>query len=290
MESRIAVIGASGQLGTALMRLLGTRAIPLRHHQVELTDMANLRTVLRDAAPNAVINTAAYNWVDKAEDEPHVAYSVNALGPRNLALVCAEMQIPVVHVSSDYVFGQNALDGIPTPETPYLETDAPGPVSAYGISKLAGEYFVRANSPKYFVVRTCGLYGDAETVGKGNFVKTMLRLGKERGHVRVVDDQHCTPTSTADLARALLQLLESQQHGLYHLTNSGATTWCNLARTIFQVAGLSVNVEPITTREFAAKAQRPVYSVLDCGKAKSVGIELPTWQEAVSRYVVDLKI
>lgn len=287
MTSRIAVIGASGQLGSELMRLLGARAIALRHQQVELTDLAILRTVLSDVAPTAVINTAAYNWVDKAEDEPQAAYGVNALGPRNLALVCSELQVPVLHVSSDYVFGQDSLDGVGT-LVPYVETSAPGPVSAYGVSKLAGEYFVRSLSMRHFVVRTCGLYGNAESVGKGNFVKTMLRLGKERGTVRVVQDQQCTPTSTTDLAPALVRLIESEQYGLYHVTNSGATTWCDLARQIFQVAGLTVNVEPITTREFAAKAQRPAYSVLNCDKAKSMGVQMPTWQEAVEKYVTEL--
>lgn len=283
MDPRIAIIGSAGQLGTALMRELGERAVPLRHQQVELTDLANLREVLTNLGPTAVINTAAYNWVDKAEDEPLVAYTVNALAPRNLAIVCAELQIPAMHISTDYVFGQASIDGqFPAP---FQETDAPGPVSAYGVSKLAGEYFVRAVAPQHFVVRTCGLYGNAESTGKGNFVKTMLRLGRERGSVRVVSDQQCTPTSTADLAPALVKLLESKQYGLYHLTNSGATTWYDLAQSIFQVAKLTVNVEPITTREFAAKAPRPAYSVLNCNKAKSIGIELPTWQSALERYV-----
>jgi dTDP-4-dehydrorhamnose reductase len=288
VESRIAVLGASGQLGTALIRCLGAQAIPLRHQDIELTDFGSVRSALTDAAPTAVINTAAYNWVDKAEDEPQAAYTSNALGPRNVALVCAELQIPLLHVSTDYVFGQDSRDGNHGGTRPYREVDAPGPVSAYGISKLAGEYFVRSISPQHFVVRTCGLYGNSDTVGKGNFVKTMLRLGKERGTVRVVHDQYCTPTATADLAPAIVQLLQSQQFGLYHLTNSGSTTWCDLARTIFQTAGLAVNVEPITTQDFAAKAQRPAYSVLDCDKAKSLGIELPSWQASVGKYVQEL--
>lgn len=290
MNSRIAVLGASGQLGAELVRCLGSRAIPLRHQHIELTDFGSVQQALKQAAPDAVINTAAYNWVDKAEDEPLVAYSANALGPRNVALVCAEMQIPLIHVSTDYVFGQETREGDAASVAPYREVDAPGPVSAYGISKLAGEYFVRSTAPRHFVVRTCGLYGTAETVGKGNFVKTMLRLGQERGHVRVVADQHCTPTSTADLAPALLKLLGSEQYGLYHLTNSGATTWCDLARTIFELAELKVRVEPITTGEFAAKAQRPAYSVLNCTKSKSLGIDMPPWQDAVSRYIGELKI
>jgi nucleoside-diphosphate-sugar epimerase len=158
VESRIAVIGASGQLGTDLVRLLGSRAIPLRHQQVELTDITNVRTVIADFAPSAVINAAAYNWVDKAEDEPHVAYAVNALGPRNLALVCSELNIPLLHVSSDYVFGEPSKGDAANP-SPHRESEAPSPRGAYAVSKLAGEYFVLGACPKHIAVRTCGLYG-----------------------------------------------------------------------------------------------------------------------------------
>lgn len=264
------------------MRLLGDRACPLRHSQIELSDAASIRAALAATNPDIVINAAAYNWVDKAEDEPQVAHAVNALGPRNLALVCAERSIPLLHVSSDYVFGLDVR------ETPYLESDAPGPVSAYGLSKLAGEYFVRSLCPRHFVVRTCGLYGQAESAGKGNFVKTMLRLVQERRHVRVVSDQYCTPTSTADLASALVRLIETDAHGLYHLTNRGATTWYDFAREIFRVAGLAVTTEPITTQEFGAKAGRPAYSVLNCDKATRIlGAAMPTWQEAVEKYVTN---
>jgi dTDP-4-dehydrorhamnose reductase len=287
VASRIAIVGASGQLGTDLVRILGSNAIPLRHQQVELTEITSLRSVLTDLHPSAVINAAAYNWVDKAEDEPHVAYAVNALGPRNLALICKELDIPLLHVSSDYVFGKDAVTG-PNQPAPHTEADVPAPRGAYAVSKLAGEYFVLGTSPKHVAVRTCGLYGNAESLGKGNFVKTMLRLGKERGKARVVSDQHCTPTSTSDLAAGLVKLLETEQPGLYHLTNNGATTWYEFAREIFRVAGLAVEVEPITTLEFAAKAPRPAFSVLNCDKAKALGIEMPEWQAALETYISHL--
>jgi dTDP-4-dehydrorhamnose reductase len=277
---RIAIVGASGQLGSELRRLLGDRAIAIRHSQLELSDPTSIRAAFVATNPDFVVNAAAYNWVDKAEDEPQAAYAVNALGPRNLALACAERSLPLLHVSSDYVFG---LDN---GNAPFRETDSPGPVSAYGLSKLAGEYFVRSLCPQHFVVRTCGLYGNAEAVGKGNFVKTMLRLGRERGHVRIVNDQQCTPTSTADLAAALVQLIETDAFGLYHLTNQGATTWHDFAREIFLAAKLEVTTEPISTREFGAKALRPAYSVLNCDKAAGVlNVEMPPWQEAVTQYV-----
>lgn len=282
-HQRIAIIGASGQLGSAFRQLLGERAIPIQHSQIEISDSESIRAVLMAANPDFVINAAAYNWVDKAEVEPQVAYAVNALGPRNLALVCAERSIPLLHVSSDYVFGLDVST------TPFCETDLPGPVSAYGLSKLAGEYFVRSLCPQHFVIRTCGLYGHAEAIGKGNFVKTMLRLGRERGHVRIVNDQHCTPTSTVDLAAALVKLIETQEFGLYHLTNRGATTWYDFAREIFRAAGLAVTTEPITTREFAAQAPRPAYSVLNCEKAAGIlNVEMPVWQDAVGKYIQTL--
>lgn len=311
---RIAITGASGQLGSELLRVLGDRACPLRHSQIEIADAASVRDALQSVNPDLVINTAAYNWVDKAEDEPEIAYAVNGLGPRNLALACAERAVPLLHISSDYVFGLErdsrsaahpnppltkggiggllSLSGNTAPQTirpPCRETDTPGPLSAYGLSKLAGEYFVRGLCPQHFVVRTCGLYGNAAAVGKGNFVKTMLRLGRERGHVKVVNDQQCTPTSTTDLATALVRLIETDAYGLYHLTNQGATTWFEFACEIFRVAGMTVTTEPITTQEFGAKAQRPAYSVLNCEKiADAMGITIPSWQEAVDKYVREL--
>lgn len=289
---RIALIGAAGQLGTALQRsFAGSPAAseppgrwdvaPLEHRQIEITDAASVDAALSAARPECVINTAAYNLVDRAEDEPEAACRVNALGPRQLALWCAARDVPLVHVSSDYVFGLDRGRN-----TPYTEDDPPGPQSAYAVSKLAGEYFVQALCPRSFVVRTCGLYGRASSPGKGNFVQTMLRLGRERGTVRVVDDQFCTPTFAADVADAIVRLIPSGAWGLYHATNSGETTWCRLAREVFRVAGLDAEVIPITTAEFAAKARRPPYSILGCEKLKrTIGFELPPWQDAVARYL-----
>lgn len=287
---KIAIVGAHGQLGAELVRLVGETAIPLTHSQFEVSDLNQVRTVLTGAEAEGVINCAAYNWVDKAEDEPATAYAVNSLGPRHLALVCGELDLPLLHVSSDYVYGLDSISpDFAPPQKPYTEQNAPGPVSAYGLSKLAGEYFVRSNCPKHTVVRTCGLYGHAISAGKGNFVKTMLRLGREKGHVKVVSDQYCTPTSTADLAPTLLQLFQNQCYGLFHVTNDGGTTWCDLTREIYRVAGLNATVEPITTQQFGAKAKRPAYSVLDCSKAAAAtGQTMPTWQDAVARYVKTL--
>ena len=279
---RVALIGATGQLGTALQGVLTDDVVPLGHREIEITEPASIDSALSAARPECVINTAAYNLVDRAEDEPDVAYRVNALGPRHVAQWCARHDARLVHVSTDYVFG------LEDRSEPYRESDAPGPQSAYAISKLAGEYFVRAECPRHFVVRTCGLYGRASSAGKGNFVETMLRIGRERGAVRVVDDQHCTPTFAVDLASAIARLIGAEAYGLYHASTSGGTTWCRLAREVFRLSELSVDVTPITTAEFAAKARRPGYSVLNCERlTRATGFQMPRWEDALARYLAD---
>lgn len=281
---RIAVIGAHGQLGSELMQRLGGAAIGLTHGDIEITDRDSVAHCLSETRPELVINTAAYNLVDRAEDEPEQAYRVNALGPRNLARSCAANNAILMHVSTDYVFG-DAPDG----NRPWTEHDAPRPQSAYAVSKLAGEHFVRSGCPRHFVVRTCGLYGGEPGRGSGNFVETMLRLGRERGAVRVVDDQRCCPSFGGDVAEALLELSQTDAWGLYHATNEGEATWCEFATAVFKVCDLEVGVTPITTAEFGAAARRPAFSVLDCAKLESViGRRLPRWSEALSRYLADL--
>lgn len=275
----IALIGATGQLGSELASSLGENAALLGRAQIEVTDSASVEAALSAVRPRAVINAAAYNLVDRAEDEPDLALAVNALGPRNVARYCAAHDIPLLHVSSDYVFGL-AEDR----NTPYAESDAPGPLSAYGTSKLAGEYFVRNLCRRHFIVRTCGLYGHNSV--HGNFVETMLRLSEQQSPLKVVDDQQCTPTSTRDLARAILDLIGTEAYGLYHATNAGSTTWYRFAAEIFRLADVDVELIPITTQQFGAKARRPAYSVLDCTRLKKVrGCELPPWQQALAEYM-----
>lgn len=278
---RIAVIGAHGQLGSDLMLQFGARAVPLGHDQVDITDPARIAAALEAVIPDVVINTAAYNLVDRAEDEPAAAFNVNAFGPRHLGKWCAQQGAVLVHVSTDYVFG---LDAGRT--QPYREDDLPGPQSVYAASKLTGEHFVRAECPRHIVVRTCGLYGLAATRSKGNFVQTMLRLGRERSELRVVDDQRCTPSFTSDVAAAIARLVDCGAEGTFHVTNAGSMTWCEFAREIFRQAGIGTPVVPITTAEFAAKARRPAFSVLDCSKYEALtGIRLRPWQEALGEYL-----
>ncbi len=278
----VAVIGANGQLGRDLLSVLGHDAIALTHREIELTDADSLRRNLERLSPSVVINAAAFNLVDDAESRPFDAFSVNALGVRDLGSVCRNLDCELVQFSTDYVFGLEV-----NRDRPYDESSVPGPLGVYGLSKLCGEYFAREICPKHFVVRTCGLYGLHGSGGKGrNFVETMLRLGRERGQVRVVNDQRCTPTFTADLARATTQLIGTNAFGLYHLTNAGSCTWFEFAVEIFRQAGIQVNCEPITSAEFGARAARPRYSVLATEKFERLGLGAPrSWQEALHDYL-----
>jgi dTDP-4-dehydrorhamnose reductase len=279
---RYAVIGAAGQLGRDICARLGGDAIPLTRDRVDLTQPTMVRGALVDIRPRVVINCAAYNFVDRAESEPEAAFAVNAWGVRELALICSELDAVLVHFSTDYVFGLDVGR-----RTFYTETDAPGPVSVYGLSKLAGEYLVRSTWHKHFVIRTCGLYGVWGSGGKGgNFVETMLRLAAQGKPLRIVADQTCTPTYTADLADAAIALIGTGQFGLYHLTNSGACTWYEFAGAIVQSAGAGAEVLPITSEEYGAAARRPTYSVLGAGAYE--GLRLPPlrpWQQAVAAYL-----
>lgn len=276
------VLGAAGQLGRDLCPRLGGEVVPLTRERADLAKPDTLRTALAELRPDVVINCAAYNFVDKAESEPDAAFAVNAWGIRALATVCRDLDCTLVHFSTDYVFG---LDSART--SSYAETDAPGPVSVYGLSKLAGEYLVRAICPRHVVIRTCGLYGVWGSGGKGgNFVETMLRVAGQGKPLRVVADQVCTPSYTVDVATATAALVTTGQHGLFHLTNSGSCSWHELAQTIFQQAGVKADLTPITSREFNAPARRPPYSVLACRGYEKLGLApLRPWQEALGAYL-----
>ncbi len=280
---QMVVIGASGQLGTDLMRVLPT-AIPVTHADLELTDAEQVARRLDELRPDLVLNTAAYNLVDKAETEPEKAYAINAEAPAILAQWCQRNQATLLHVSTDYVFG-----GETGRRSPYLESDTPAPLGVYGSSKLAGENHVREICDRHFVIRTCGLYGQAATRSKGNFVKTILRLADERPELRVVNDQFCTPTYTFDVAQGIAALIRTQEFGTYHLTNHGATTWFEVAREAVKQSGRTTVVHPIPSSEYPTPAKRPAYSVLDCTKIQSVtGQIIPHWQDALNRYLREL--
>ncbi len=279
----IAVLGATGQLGSELLELWGEAAVGLTREELDLSDPSTIEATLETIAPEVVVNAAAYNQVDKAESEPAAAMLVNAQGPRQLARWCASRGVRLVHVSTDFVFGSDT-----SRSEPYAESDETGPLGAYALSKLGGELYVRSGCPDHLVVRTCGLYGHAalRRAGGGNFVETMLRLESAGGPIRVVEDQRCTPTSASVLAAAIDALLESGCRGLYHATCGGSTTWCEFTREIFERSELDVEVEAITTSEFGAPAARPGYSVLDCGRlVRDTGYTPPDWDDALTEYL-----
>ena len=277
----IAVLGSQGQLGRDLVPRLPGDVRPLTRADIDLDNPVTVAAYFATQRPDVFVNCSAYNLVDKADADPDAAFRVNAWGVRALAVECAKAGTKLVHVSTDYVFGLEAER-----TRPLTELDAPGPVSVYGLSKLAGEYLARTHCPRHLVVRTCGLYGAWGSGGKGgNFVETMLRVAGQGKPLRVVADQHCTPTYTADLAAALVQLIAADAQGLFHLTNAGATTWHDLAAEAFRLSRVTADLTPIPTAQYPTPARRPCYSVLDCGNAAALGVTMRPWRDALAAYL-----
>jgi dTDP-4-dehydrorhamnose reductase len=275
--TRYLVTGAGGQLGAELVRLLADRAadhIPLRHADLDITDAPRVADALRDLRPDVVINAAAYTAVDAAETDEPRALAVNAGGPAALAAACAAGGARLLHLSTDYVFAGTALQ-------PYPEAASPAPNSAYGRTKAAGERAVLGSPARAWVVRTGWLYG----ASGGNFVKTMACLERTQATVSVVDDQHGSPTWAADLAAGLVELIEKDPPpGIYHATGGGATTWCGLARAVFEELGADPErVRPVGTAEAPRPAPRPAYSVLAADRWRAAGLApLRAWRDALA--------
>ncbi len=272
------MIGAGGQLGSDLLAELGDAATGLTRADLDITDGLAVREVIDAWATDlageerAVFNAAAWTDVDGAETDEAGAYRVNEIGPRHIASACASADIPLVHVSTDYVFAGDA-------QTPYDVDAMTGPRSAYGRSKLAGELAVWSSTQDAYVVRTAWVYG---AVG-GNFVKTMARLERDRDTLTVVDDQRGSPTWSRDLARALVALAGSGRFGTYHVTNSGDTTWHAFARAVFEELGADPErVQPCSSADFPRPAPRPAYSVLSDRAWRTAGFDpLPHWRDAL---------
>lgn len=278
---KVALIGADGQLGSDLMKAMkGQDLSPLYYPDFDITKTQDVRKTLAQLGPEIVINTAAYHRVDECEENPHQSFLINAIKIRDLAVVCRELEVVLVHFSTDYVF-----DG--EKRAAYTEEDPPNPLSVYGVSKLAGEYFVRNTLEKHVLVRTCGLYGEAGCWGKGNnFVDTMIALAEKGRPLRVVDDQVVTPTSTAELAARIAELIACREFGLFHLTNEGQCTWYEFAQAIFDILGWKPRLEPVDSRTFGAKAQRPAFSVLENSRAKKIGLtDFSDWRVALRDYL-----
>jgi dTDP-4-dehydrorhamnose reductase len=283
----ILVIGGSGQLARALARIgaVGQRPIVCRGRPAaDLADASSLSRVFDDVSPFAVVNAGAYTGVDQAEDERELAFAVNGAGPQVLARLCRERSLPLIHISTDYVF-----DG--AKREPYVETDAIAPLGAYGASKAAGEEAIRSECPHHLILRTSWLY----SLDGRNFLTTMLRLGASRDELAIVDDQLGSPTWAHDVAAAVAAILRrldadgaDATWGTYHVADEGVTTWFGFASEIFRLAaarGAKVpRVRPITAAEYPTRAVRPRYSVLDTAKlCARFDITMPKWQESLAR-------
>jgi dTDP-4-dehydrorhamnose reductase len=275
--STILVFGASGQLGQCLAHVAKERdtagLIFPPEDQANILDPAKLRALFEQYQPAYVINCAAYTAVDKAEDEVEIARKVNRDGVENLARLCGEFGTVLVQISTDFVFAG-------TGNQPLVETDPAEPISVYGLTKLEGEQVIAPLTDKFFILRTSWLYSEYAN----NFVKTMLKLGRERDELRIIWDQVGTPCYAIDLAGCVLTIIETQntQYGIYHYSNEGVTSWYDFATAIFELSGTTVKTTPIRTAEYPTKATRPAYSVMDKTKAKTqLGVAIPHWRESL---------
>lgn len=291
MALRIAVTGREGQVATALLRAKASDAsidvVTVGRPELDLAKHETIAPAIAAVRPDIVVNAAAYTTVDRAESEEDLAFAVNAYGAGAVAEAAADLGTPVIQISTDYVF-----DG--TKDAPYVETDATGPLSVYGASKLAGEQAVAAANPRHVILRTSWVY----SAGGANFLLSMLRLARQRPGLRIVDDQHGSPTHADDVAEGIVAVARKLAvgegaSGIFHMTAAGETTWCGFARAIMEESaargGPSVPVEPITTADYPTPAKRPKNSRLDCTAiAESYGVRLPPWRESAARCLAEV--
>ncbi|MCI0721381.1 MAG: dTDP-4-dehydrorhamnose reductase [Acidobacteria bacterium] len=280
---RVLLIGANGQLGTDLRRTFeakGVSVVPLTHADADVCDSGRIGEIVSSIRPDAVVNTAAFHKVEECEKQPERAYQINSLAVRSLAQACERAGATLVHFSTDYVFGGGK-------GSPYEVEDAPNPVNVYGASKVSGEHLIAFNIGKYFTIRTCGLYGLAGSSGKGgNFVENMLKRAAAGQPLRVVDDQVLTPTYTADLARTVLELMQTTTYGLYHITSGGQCSWYEFTCKMLALSGSSTEVSPVRSDDFPSPVKRPAFSVLSKNKLYGIGLErMPHWEDALDRYL-----
>lgn len=281
---KVLVTGVKGQLGHDVMNELekrGYEGVGVDVEEMDITDAAAVERVIKEAHVDKVVHCAAWTAVDAAEDNPEMCRKVNALGTENIAKVCRELDLPMIYLSTDYVF-----DGTGTrpwePDDPVVT-----PLNVYGQTKYEGEQAVEKYLDKYYIVRIAWVFG----VNGKNFIKTMLNLGKTHDTLTVVDDQIGTPTYTYDLAELLVDMLEKEEYGKYHVTNEGGyISWYDFAKEIFAQAGMGINVLPVSAEEYKAKAARPSNSRMEKKKLDEHGFRrLPSWQDALARYLEILK-
>jgi dTDP-4-dehydrorhamnose reductase len=288
---KILITGISGMLGVDLYQTLrekyevvgfdlkefpSTSFLPPSVQRGDIARIDEVRKAFNELAPQMVVHTAAHTDVDGCERDPDRAYKVNALGTQNVCLACQDLNIPLMYISTDFVFDGNK-------DSPYLEFDQPHPISIYGRSKLAGEEYVKTLLNKYFIVRTSWLYGH---YGR-NFIETILELARQKKELKVVNDQVGSPTYTRDLSRKIKELLPTELYGIYHITNSGNCSWYEFAREILRLAGIrEVELKPITSEELDRPAPRPRFSVLENYCLRVVlGNSMREWKEALEDYL-----
>lgn len=282
---KIAIIGANGQLGFDLVKSFKNtehEIVPLVHADIDVTDFKLSHEVLKDIQPEVVINCAAYVRVDDAEEFADKAFVVNALGARNIALACRELNSMLVYISTDYIF-----DG--RKKQPYTEEDVPNPLNVYGNSKLAGEYFTRNILEKYYIIRSSSLFGAAGASGKGgNFIETMIKKARNKEEIKVVDDMVMSPTYTKNAAEMIKNIIAKKlPFGIYHVSNAGQCTWYDFSKRIFKTLNMQADLSSTKTDVLQSKARRPMFSPLVSAKLKKRGLEMENWETALRNYLIE---
>jgi dTDP-4-dehydrorhamnose reductase len=284
---KILLLGSNGQLGSDILKVFNENNILLKgfnHQEVEIENLHSVENIITQYTPDLVINTTALHNVEICEENPEKSFAVNAIGPRNLALLSIKYNYRIFHISTDYVFNG-------TKTSPYTETDLPCPINVYGNSKLSGEYFLLSTSPNSLVIRVSGLYGIQPCRAKSglNFVRLMLKLARDKGKVKVVTDEYITPTYTVALAEQLLKLSNLNISGLVHCTPQGSCSWFQFASKVFELAKINVDLQIASSTDFPAKVPRPKYSVLDNYRLRELGIDImPSWEECLNRYLIEI--
>ena len=275
---KIGIIGSGGQLGYDLMNTFGSSALGLDIKDLDIREFDKCQKVLKDL--DLIINCAAYVKVDECEDNPQEALSVNAIGARNVALVCKQINAKLVYISTDFVFDGEGKDC-------YQEEDAPNPINVYGASKYLGEIFVKNCLQQYYIIRTSSLYGVKGAKGKEeNFIDTIAKSCKQGKCLEVVDDIYMSPTYTKDLAGMVGEIIENDlPFGIYHISNKGSCSWFEFAKNILKVSGINRQIKPIKSKDFAGRARRPKSTVLANTKIESLGFKMRTWEKALEEFI-----
>lgn len=282
MAGAVAIIGASGQLGAALVAAYADRPLVTpAHGDLDFADTVAIEAFLAREAPAVLINCSAYHNVDACERDPEPAFAINALAVDRVAKACAAAGVPFVTVSTDYVF-----DG--TLGRPYREDDVPNPLSAYGVSKLAGELLVRRHGHAHFIFRTSGVYGESGQSNKGyTFIERVLQQAERGEPVRIVDNMTFSPSYAPHVARVMREVIDAGAYGTHHVTNAGAISWHDFAAYAFERAGLNAELEAIAYDNYGSAVKRPLYSALENTTLGPAGIALaPAWQRGVDDYLI----